>query len=68
LSALSFNWLISIWCIEWGILSQAFFAALMTKGASVGIIEISLESLIMGLFAAATGMITFGALLGKVSL
>jgi len=33
LSALSYNWLISVWCVEWGILSQALFAALLSKNA-----------------------------------
>jgi len=66
-TALSFNWIISIWCIQWGILSQAFFQQLFA-GGSMTYINIDLESLIWGLFGAATAMITYGALLGKCSL
>jgi len=66
-TALSFNWIISIWCIQWGILSQAFFQQLFA-GGPMTYINIDLESLIWGLFAAATAMITYGALLGKCSL
>ena len=66
-TALSFNWIISIWCIQWGILFQALFQQLFT-GAPLTYIDITLESLIWGLFAAATAMITYGALLGKCSL
>jgi len=66
-SALSFNWITSIWCIQWGILSQALFQQLF-EGKPLDYIDISLESLIWGLFAAATAMITYGALLGKCSL
>jgi len=66
-SALSFTWIISIWCIEWGILSQAYFGQLL-KGESFSTIQISVESLIWGLFGAATAMISYGALLGKCSL
>jgi len=67
-TALSFNWIISIWCIQWGILSQAFFQQIFSGEKSMTYINISLESLIWGLFAAATAMISYGALLGKCSL
>jgi hypothetical protein len=66
-SALSFNWIVAIWCIQWGILSQAVFQQLFS-GESMTYINISLDSLIWGLFAAATALITYGALLGKCSL
>jgi len=66
-TALSFNWIISIWCIQWGILSQSFFHQLFA-GETLTMINISLDSLIWGLFAAATAMITYGALLGKCTL
>jgi len=66
-SALAFTWVISIWCIEWGILSQAFFLQ-MIKGQTFTVIPISLQSLIWGLFGAATAMISYGALLGKCSI
>ena len=66
-TALSFNWIISIWCIQWGIISQAFFHQIFA-GESLTKINISLDSLIWGLFAAATAMITYGALLGKCTI
>ena len=44
-TALSFNWIISIWCIQWGILFQALFQQLFT-GAPMTYIDITLESLI----------------------
>jgi ammonium transporter Rh len=66
-TAISFNWITSIWCIQWGILSYSFFHQLFAGGELTKII-ISLDSLIWGLFAAATAMITYGALLGKCSL
>jgi ammonium transporter Rh len=50
-------------------LSQAFFQQLFTKdGADLTKINIDLQSLIWGLFGAATAMITYGALLGKATL
>ena len=66
-SALSFNWIISIWCIQWGILSQAIFQQIFS-GEPLSYINVTLDSLIWGLFGAATAMITYGALLGKCSL
>jgi ammonium transporter Rh len=66
-SALSFNWITSLWCSQWGILSQALFQQLF-EGKPMDYIDITLESLIWGLFAAATAMITYGALLGKCTL
>ena len=68
-TAISFNWIISIWCIQWGILSQAFFQQMFAAEAgSFTKIGVSLDSLIWGLFGAATAMITYGALLGKATL
>jgi len=66
-TALSFNWIISIWCIQWGILSQAFFQQVFA-GGSLTKIAISLDSLVWGLFGAATAMISYGALLGKCTI
>ena len=66
-SALAFTWIVSIWCIQWGILSQAWFISLI-KGQPLGKIPIDLNSLINGLFGAATAMISYGALLGKCSI
>jgi ammonium transporter Rh len=64
-SAVGFNFLLSALAIQWALLTDAFFhAAQLNKWnkASVNIV-----SLINADFAAASLMITFGALLGKTS-
>lgn len=72
-STLCFNWVISIWALQWAILCSGFWHSMMSNDWNSDKTEwkklpITLESLIVGDFGAAAAMITFGALLGKVNL
>eukprot|EP00668_Euglena_longa_P011350 GGOE01013746.1.p2 GENE.GGOE01013746.1~~GGOE01013746.1.p2 ORF type:complete len:461 (+),score=136.19 GGOE01013746.1:1881-3263(+) len=68
-TALSFNFLLSIWALQWGILSSGFWYQVIPGGeGGWHHIHISVETLINGDFEAAAAMITFGALLGKCNL
>lgn len=66
-TTLAFNWIVSIWALQWAILFIGFFHQAFS-GKAFHKIEISLESLIMGDFGAGAAMITFGVILGKCSL
>lgn len=64
-SSISYNFLISALCIQLSILINAFFhQALEGKWHKI---ELNIESLVTGDFSAVAVMITFGALLGKVT-
>jgi ammonium transporter Rh len=66
-TSLAFNWIVSIWALQWAILFVGFFhQAFGDHGFHK--IEVSIESLIMGDFGAGAAMITFGVILGKCSL
>lgn len=67
-SALSFNWILSIWALQWGILSLGFWHQVIPGGHGWKKIELSLENFVCGDFYAASAMITFGAVLGKCNL
>jgi ammonium transporter Rh len=62
-SAVGLNMLISSFAFEWGILCMAFFH----NSSHPGVQALNISWLIEGCFAAGAVMITFGALLGKVS-
>ena len=64
-SALGFNFLITCCCFEWGILCQGFWHQVHL--GSYHRIQVSVMYLIEGMFAGGTVMITFGAILGKVT-
>ena len=67
-TALSFNWIISIWAFQWAILSLGFWnQVFLTKGIFQKI-PLNIGWLIQGDFGAASAMITFGAIIGKCSL
>jgi len=66
-SALAFNWIISAWALQWGILSTGFWPQVL-EGGEFKKIRMDLEHLIGGDFAAGAAMITFGAVLGKINL
>jgi ammonium transporter Rh len=68
-TALSYNWIVSVWALQWAILSVGFWHQVVDpeKGLSHKI-GVTLESLIIGDFGAGAAMITFGAILGKANL
>jgi ammonium transporter Rh len=67
-SALVFNWVLSVWCIQWAILASGFWHQILTGVENMHRIELSIESLIAGDFGAGAAMITFGVILGKVNM
>ena len=66
-TALSYNWIISIWAFQFAILSVGFWHQVFGD-APFARIEVNLESMILGDFGAGAAMITFGVLLGKANL
>jgi len=66
-TALAYNWIISVWALQLGLLSNGFFHQVFHGGA-MHKITINLENLIVGDFGAGAAMITFGVLLGKCNL
>jgi ammonium transporter Rh len=67
-SALTLNFLIGVFAIQWGILCMGFFDEFFHNGGSIyGMEKIPLHmgQLIEGDFAAATALISLGAILGK---
>jgi len=68
LNALCYNWIISVWCVQWGILSNGFWHIMLGDGEQPSKIQLSLSNMIVGDFGAGTAMITFGAILGKCNL
>jgi len=66
-TALSYNWIISIWAFQFAILSVGFWHQLFGDDPWAKI-EVNLESMILGDFGAGAAMITFGVLLGKINL
>lgn len=77
LSAVGFTFLITAICIPWCILTGRFFASITSKDDSAypGIsndgnwskIQLNINALLQGNFAAAAVLISFGALLGKLT-
>jgi len=65
-TALSYNWIISIWAFQFAILSLGFWHNIFEGQWKK--IDINLESMILGDFGAGAAMITFGVLLGKINL
>mmetsp|Transcript_100573 Transcript_100573/g.288172 ORF Transcript_100573/g.288172 Transcript_100573/m.288172 type:complete len:482 (-) Transcript_100573:282-1727(-) len=64
-SSLTLNFLVGIYSIEWGILVVGFFAKAWESDWSY--LGLNIEMLIEGDFAAATALISLGAVLGKTS-
>lgn len=67
-TALSYNWIISCWAFQISLLLLGFWHKVIDKDSEFKKIEVSLESMIVGDFAAGAAMITFGAILGKANL
>jgi len=66
-SSVGINFLIGAFIIQWHMLCGGFFEQLFQSEGHFHKIELTLQSLLLGDFAAAVVLITFGALLGKVS-
>jgi len=70
-SSLGLNFFISVECVEWSILVNSFFHQLYASGQVDGYewhkVPLDVPELVEGDFAAASVMITFGAILGKTS-
>ena len=66
-TALSYNWIISIWALQWGIIFNDFWHQVI-GGKDLVKVDVTLQTLIIGDFGAGAAMITFGVLLGKANL
>jgi len=66
-TAVGFNFLLSAWAFQWSILVVAFWRHVMSNEWHTKI-HLDINSLVVGDFAAASCMICYGALLGKVDL
>jgi len=69
-SSLGLNFFISVECVQWAILVNSFFHQLRASaedGAEWHKVHVDVPELVEGDFAAASVMITFGAVLGKTS-
>lgn len=69
-SALTLNWLISIWCFQWVILMSGIWhhSFLEKKEDDSKKIYLSISTMVAGDFGAGSAMIAFGAVLGKCNL
>ena len=68
-TSVGLNFIVSAYALQIGILSSGFWYQAFSKPAEEWEkIPLTIENLIVGDFGAGTVMITFGALLGKVSL
>jgi ammonium transporter Rh len=65
-TAVGFNFLLSAWCFQWSILVVNFWH--MVFNNMWRSIEFSINTIVIGDFAAASCMICFGAVLGKADL
>jgi len=64
-SSVSYNLLCAVLCIEWGILCDGFWNCVFTGEWDA--IELRTDNLVVGDFAAATILISFGGLLGRIT-
>lgn len=67
-TALCFNWVISVWALQWGLLSNGFWHQVIEGKEHLEKINVTLDKLIVADFGAGACMITFGAILGKCNL
>jgi ammonium transporter Rh len=65
-SAIGFNFIIACWAIQWTILCEGFWNMSLV-GNAIAPIELNVKSLIIGDYGAAACLITYGALVGKVT-
>jgi hypothetical protein len=67
-TSLSFNWILSIWAIEWAIIIIGIWNGALSGVPNDGYIGLRISLLIKAEFAAASAMIMYGAILGKCNL
>jgi hypothetical protein len=67
-TSLSFNWILSIWAIEWAIISLGIWNGRLSGVPNDGYIGLRVSIFIKAEFAAASAMIMYGAILGKCNL
>jgi ammonium transporter Rh len=65
-TSVGFNYILSAWAFQCGILTEAFWHAVFANKWEIHKLDVT--SLVIGDFCAAACMITFGALLGKADL
>jgi len=66
-TSVGFNWLIAAWAIQVNMILQPFWHSVLIEGKLNTKIQLSMENLITGDFAAGAVLITMGAVLGKTS-
>merc|ERR1719289_106587 len=64
-SSVSYNMLVAVLCIQWGILCHGFWKCAFSGKWDA--IELQTDSLVVGDFAAGTILISFGGLLGRIT-
>ena len=67
-TSVGFNFLIAAFALEWTIPVQQFFHMAVVEGSFPHKVQLDIPALIMGDFGAGAVLITFGAVLGKVSI
>ena len=65
LTALAFNWIISVWALQWAIIWSGLWGNWIHGGSNI---QLNLAKMIVADFGAGTVMITYGAVLGKCTL
>ena len=65
LTALAFNWIISVWALQWAIIWSGLWGNWIHGGTNI---QLDLAKMIVADFGAGTVMITYGAVLGKCTL
>jgi ammonium transporter Rh len=66
--AVGYTFLIGVLCIFWGTLCSALFRQCSQNGCPWSTVQVDLEKLIYGLFGAGAVMISFGGVIGKVTI
>ena len=65
ISAAAFSLLVTVIAFQWSIFTEAFFAQLYSQEWSL--ISIDIDSLLFSLYATAAALISYGAVIGKIS-
>lgn len=66
--SLTYTLLITVFCMQWGVLCNAVFLELLPFGEMAsGTVNVSMGALLNGMFTSAAVLISFGAWIGKVN-